>query len=324
MARSTKPTFLLSKGERNAAEGILESRDALIGHYRAVAGGLYRWEGLPDDCPADFPETDALFFNPGMSAKRIGRDPVVCGIEVSSLDIYAHPYAWLPAPAFGTSRIPNRWFEESTNPALWLRASTLSLIEPYITIMERVLNVLDTNIFGLSQPVMIEGLPGSELDGLVMKSAIMGGEKYIPVIKASATKAQVLDLKAVDHTQNLISTLDWCDARILEIMASSNGVQKSSGITAMETVSGVQSVLQDAEVGLRVRRDWCERINSVLDTEFSVDYGEGIRSMLQKPREGIGNGLGSDDKGMEEVKDDAQRIMPLRGDVMSQGGGPGR
>lgn len=316
MARSTKPTFLTTKGERNEEEGVLFIGDSLLQHYRAVAGGRYKWKGLPDDCPADFPETDALFFNAGMSAKRIGRDPVVCGIEPATLDIYAKPYTWLPSPAYGTTRIPNKWFEESRNPALWLRSSTFDLIQPYLEMMERTLKVLNTNIFALSQPVMIEGLPGAELDGLIMKSKVMTGQTYIPVIKPSPQKAQVLDLKASDHTQNLISTLDWCDARILEIMASSNGVQKSSGITTAETVSGIQSVMQDAEAGLRARREWCERINAVLGTEFSVDYGEGIRSILTAE-----NGPRTDDNGKEVSEDDAQRIVSLRGAFVSQGRG---
>lgn len=318
MARSTKPLFLTTKGERNA-EGDLEIGDSLLQHYRGVAGGLYKWEGLPDDCPADFPETDALFFNPGMSAKRIGRDPVVCGISPATLDIYATPFSWIPSPAYGTSYIPNKWFEESRNPALWLRSSTLHLIQPYLEIMERVLKVLNTNIFALSQPIMIEGLPGAELDGLIMKSKIMNGQSYIPVIKPSPQKAQVLDLQAQDHTQNLISTLDWCDARILEVMASSNGVQKSSGITTAETVSGIQSVMQDAEAGLRARREWCERINAVLGTEFSVDYGEGIRSILTAE-----NGPRTDDNGKEVEEDVPQRIMPIRGTIVSQGRGTRR
>lgn len=173
--------------------------------------------------------------------------------------------------------------------------------------------MLNINIFALSQPIMITGVSGASLGSMTMKSEIIEGNVYIPTTGAGAQPPEVLDLMAEDHTQNLISTIDWCDARILEIMASSNGVEKSSGISTMETVSGVQSIMQDFESGLELRREWADRVNDRLRLSLSVKAGSGIAA------------LGAD-KGEEkpaEGEDDAAERLPLRSFAMPQDGGRG-
>ena len=279
---ANKPTFLLSKGQRNAQAETIYTGD-LEFHYRQVAGGLYTWDGLPDDCPADFIESMALFYSGGVGCKRVkGMGEVITPIKPANLTIYAQPYEWIPEPMRGFMPIASdsEFFRPSSEPALWIGNSVYNNIEPYLKIMGQTLKVLNTNVIGLSQPIMISGLPNAPLGGLIMKSELMDGETYIPLASRNGIDAQVLDLKAQDHTQNLVSTIDWCDARILEIMASSNGVEKASGITTMETVSGVQSVIQQFENGLRKRQDWADRVNDRFKMDLSVKAGKGIESLI--------------------------------------------
>lgn len=305
MTRPNKPTFLLSKGERNAQDELLYTGD-IEAHYRQVAGGLYEWDGLPEDCPRDFIESMALFYSGGVGCKRVkGMGEIIAPIKPANLTIYGQPYEWIPEPMRGFMPIASdsEFFKPSNEPSLWFGISVYDNIEPYLNIMAQTLKVLKTNIVGLSQPVMISGLPNAPLGGLILKSELMDGETYIPLASRNGVSAEVLDLKAQDHTQNLISTIDWCDARILEIMASSNGVEKSSGITTMETVSGVQSVVQQFQNGLKRRQDWADRVNDRFRMDLSVKAGMGFDSLLAKGAEDMNKNdeseVGDDDAEQE-------------------------
>ena len=280
-----KPSFLMTKGQRKDAEKGLYV-DLITEHYRSIAGGLYKYRNMPDDMPEGFIETTALFYSPGCGTKRVpGFGQIVVPIAPATLTIYGTPYEWIPEKLFGTP-LPDsmRIFEKSKEPCLWVGSSTSDRIEPYITLMQQLLQTLSVNVVGLTQPVIISGVPaGGELTGMVLENRLMNGQRIIPMVKKDAIDIEVLDLKADDHTQNLISSIDWCDARILEIMASSNGVEKSSGITTMETVSGVQSVLQQFQHGLEMRRAWIDRVNDRFKLDWTVEPGEGIKALTAQP-----------------------------------------
>lgn len=316
MTRPNRPTFLLTKGQRMAADGQLYTGD-IVEHYRRVAGGLFKWDGLPEGCPRTYIEDTAVFFSGGVGAKRVkGIGPVIAPIKPSTLDIYGMPYEWIPAPVFGMKPISSdaEYFKPSAEPSMWLHCSTMDAIEPYLELIKRTMNVLNINVFALSQPIMVTGVSGACLGSMIMKSEIIEGATYIPTTGAGATPPEVLDLGAEDHTQNLISTMDWLDARILEAMASSNGVEKSSGVTTMETVSGVQSVMQMFDAGLEIRREWADRVNDRLKLDLTVEAGAGIASLTggSAPQDG--------DASADDAEDgDAQRL-PLRGLSVPQDG----
>lgn len=298
MAASTKPSFLLSKGERNSQAEILDTSD-LEEHYRQVAGGLYSWKGLPKGCPVDFIESSALFYSGGVGCKEVrGMGHVIAPIKPANLTIYGTPYEWIPEPLRGMMPVPSdsEFFAPSNEPSLWMGCSTLRNIEPYLKIMSQTMKVLNVNVVGLSQPIMVSGLPNAPLRGLIIESELSDGQTYIPITGRDGVAPEVLDLKATDHTANLISTIDWCDARILEIMASSNGVQKSSGITTMETVSGVQSVIQQFQIGLEKRQAWADEVNERFGMELSVQGGRGIESLMTKEPQNAIDGVEDDEQ----------------------------
>ena len=300
MSRTAKPMFMTTKGQRNQQEdGIYTGH--IIDHYRAIAGGTYRYTGTPEDMPDGFIEDTALFFAPGVGCKKVkSLGTVILPIQASTLNVYGRPYDWIAMPLNGMIPIAadSELFAASNDPSLWLGVATRDLIQPYIDIMSNALMTLNTNIDGLNEPIMVSGMPGAELGTLVLSDKLKNKDRIIHTT-GNAYKAEILDLKAQDHTQNLISTIDWCDARILEIMAASNGVEKTSGVSTMETVSGVQSVLQQLQIGLEKRKGWVDAVNDRFKMSMTVEFGEGVKALM-----GGGQEPSQSDDSEEEVSED--------------------
>lgn len=292
--------FMTTKGQRNQQEdGIYTGH--IIDHYRAIAGGTYRYTGTPEDMPEGFIEDTALFFAPGVGCKKVkSLGTVILPIQASTLNVYGRPYDWIAMPLNGMVPIAadSELLAASNDPSLWLGVPTRDLIQPYIDIMSNALMTLNTNIDGLNEPIMVSGMPGAELGTLVLSDKLKGKDRIIHTT-GNAYKAEVLDLKAQDHTQNLISTIDWCDARILEIMAASNGVEKTSGVSTMETVSGVQSVLQQLQIGLEKRKAWVDAVNDRFKMSMTVEFGDGVKALM-----GGGQEPSQNDDETEEVSED--------------------
>ena len=272
----TRPTFRTSKGERRGGASETIDTSGLVQIYRDIARGRFIWEGLPDDMPDGFIEDTALFYNAGVSIKDTGMGPVVLPAKPVGLTVYGTPYTWVPGNVPGVMGLESDpdLFAESDNPVLWMSMSVMDRIKPYLDVMARCLKVLNVNVGALSTPILIEGRPdageGGNLTGVLLKSDLLAGESFIPVIRGDGMPLSTLDLGVQDHTQNLISTMEAMHAKILEVMQSGDGVAKSSGITVEETVNGSQSVEQAADLELERRKAWCDRINAVMGTDVSV------------------------------------------------------
>ena len=157
-------------------------------------------------------------------------------------------------------------------------------IQPYLDVMARCLKVLNTNIGALSTPILISGRPDAgecgNLTGVLLKSDLLNGESFIPVVRGDGMPLDVLDLKVTDHSQNLISCMEAMHSKILEVMQSGDGVAKSSGITVEETVNGSQSVEQAADMELMRRQAWAERINAVMGMNVTVRRADSVMSAM--------------------------------------------
>ncbi len=276
-----KPTFRTSKGERRGAVETIDT-SGLVQIYRDIARGRFIWEGLPDDMPDGFIEDTALFYNAGVSMKSTSMGPVVLPAKPVGLTVYGTPYTWVPGNVPGVMGLESdpELFSESDNPVLWMSASVMDRIQPYLDVMARCLKVLNTNIGALSTPILINGRPdagdGGNLTGVLLKSDLLNGESFIPVIKGDGMPLDVLDLKVTDHSQNLISCMEAMHSKILEVMQSGDGVAKSSGITVEETVNGSQSVEQAADMELMRRQAWAERINAVMGMNVTVRRADSV------------------------------------------------
>ena len=227
----TRPTFRTSKGERRGAVETIDT-SGLVQIYRDIARGRFIWEGLPDDMPDGFIEDTALFYNAGVSIKDTGMGPVVLPAKPVGLTVYGTPYTWVPGNVPGVMGYESdpELFAESDNPVLWMSTSVMDRIQPYLDIMARCIKVLNTNIGALSTPILINGRPdageGGNLTGVLLKSDLLNGESFIPVVRGDGMPLDVLDLKVTDHSQNLISCMEAMHSKILEVLQSGDGVAK--------------------------------------------------------------------------------------------------
>lgn len=297
----TKPDFLLSKHERRLISSSI-SVDDIEMHYRDILRGLFVWEGLPDDMPVGFVDADALYVARGFGLKDVS-GLGICGFPCNPVlvNIYGEPVTWLAQP-YGwaqdgrqASKIDNEIFTESDTPALWIRASIRDRILPYIQIMARALQALGNNVSALNHPILISGnasgMPGDNIGSILLKSEYEDGTTYLPVVSPGPLGLEAIDLQVTDNTQNLASIVDWCDSRILEIIGASTGVEKSSGISTMETASGKGGLGSQSDAALALRRAWCEKVNAVLGTNITVRRSEIMDEIIEG---------GNDDESMDD------------------------
>ncbi len=267
----TRPSFILSKGQRANLENSIDTRD-IMRHYRNILRGSSTWEGLPEDMPVGFIESTALWYSGGFAIKKVkGMGFGGFAANPVTVDIYGQPYTWLPDIVNGVTAYNERdtsIYKESDTPVLWIGTPLKDQIRPYAQLMERTLKTLGQNLTALGHPVIISGNPsgqaGDNIGALLLKSDLDDGAMYIPTVQGLNGTLEALDLHATDNTQNLISTLSACDARILEILNTSNGIEKSSGITTAETETGSMP-LEYAQGGYDELCDvWAEKVNAKL------------------------------------------------------------
>ncbi len=310
---NTRPTFLTTKGERNKS-GCFTSPGVVM-HYRDMARSMYDWQGFEEagmaDMPYGFIEAEALFFYQGFAIKKVkGLGLCGLGVNASTLDIYGNPYKWLPE-VYGQTISGNvsagfsDLFSESDAPVLWNQYSLYDRIDPYIQIMVRALNTLNVNLAALNHPVLVAGVAGNSGDNvgaIMLKNAMDDGEAYIPVVKPDAVGLNAIDLGVTDNTQNMLSIVDWCDSRIKGIMGIGTGVEKASGIGAFdEKGESAQAVATDT--ALKLRQDWCDRVNERFGLDITVRRNEHIEEVISN--EDMGNDSGMvDESGSPDSESD--------------------
>lgn len=269
----TRPSFIASKGQRSRTTRI-DTTD-IMRHYRNIIRGSSEWEGLPEGMPPGYIEDTALWYAGGFAIKRV-KGWGLGGFPANpvTLDIYGRPMTWLPSIISGVTayRESDDIYRESDTPVLWIGTSLYDQVKPYAQLMAQCLTTLGQNLTALSQPVIISGQPsgqaGDNIGALLLKSDLMDGEMYIPTVTGQGVPLDVLDLHAVDNTQNLISTLNAMDARILEILRGSNGIEKSSGITTAETETGERGLEYNLSGYDALCDEWAERVNDKLGTDI--------------------------------------------------------
>ncbi len=267
----TKPSFIMTKAQRAQESNAINCVD-IMRHYRNILRGSSSWEGLPNDMPVGYIEDTALWYAPGFGLKKV-KGIGIGGFPANAvtLDIYGRPVSWLPSIINGVTAYrmtDTDIYKEATTPVLYIGTPLRDQIAPYAQLMERTLKTLGQNLTALGHPVIISGTPsgqaGDNIGALLLKSDLEDGAMYIPTIQGLSGTLEALDLHATDNTQNLISTLSACDARILEILNTSNGIEKSSGITTAETETGSMP-LEYAQGGYDELCDvWAEKVNAAL------------------------------------------------------------
>ncbi len=281
---ANRPGFINTAAQRrrDLSQGFVP--EDLLPRYVDAYAGRFAWSGLPDGCPDDFPEVK-LFEVGGLSAKRVrGLGDCVMGAAPETLTIYGTPMTWLPAGIVGNvpgSMVNDSLFKASNNPVLWEGEPMLFRIEPYLRIMCKAMNALQMNTVSLSMPILVETAPGAELSGKLIKTAVGNGDIFIPTVSKGAIGAAVLDMKATDHTANLLGVIHDMDAQMLDMMHIRTALEKASGISDAEATASDQQVSEGLLMDLQRRRTWCDLINDRMGWDLSVELrSEPVRPIL--------------------------------------------
>lgn len=273
----TKPSFINTKGERKADEDTL-SVPYLIDYYRNAVIGHYVWS-YNEEALIGVPEgwfEDTLFCYGNLSAAKY-RQPIgwfVTPVNPVTLDRYNRPYSWITAADLNSDADRAFLLDEKKEPVLQLGVSMMEQIRPMIEIMARCYQVLDINVLALSQPIAIESAPG-QMEGEVQEWDLKCGKRFVPVISKKAIGAEVLDLKAQDHTQNLASTIMFLHSKIMDILCMPNSNLKNSGVSDMETGNANAGTSVYNDWGLKRRQQWCDIMNQLHpELQLSVSVSE--------------------------------------------------
>ena len=253
-----RPSFLLSKGERRDLDGLILPEDILI-HYSEVYASRFTWEGTPKDMPQGFIEK-ALFWTGGIAPVRaFGEEQLIASYPVM-LGIYAQPISWEPIPAGGSIIPPNlmREYKQSRDPMMFCLPMAEQIRE-LCTLMADAYNCMKQTLFSMSQPVVVQGVVGGEVNIYETEKTLQGRRLTVPTLDKTSMQASVLDLGGKDHTQNLISTINALDCEILARMGiKSAGTEKASGITSEETLSITQELQLINKFDYDLRMKWCD------------------------------------------------------------------
>lgn len=262
-----------------------------IEHYREIAKGIYEWDGFPEDLPDDYIES-VLFDYGQVGAKYVdGLGIVVSGAATVFKGLQGQTLTWRPIDLIIARLPPNiNVTGESSTPTLNLGMAMKDRIEMKLDIIKQSYISLRQNMIALRQPIGVKGRTGAEADGLIFKIELEEGEMYIPVLDISSEPGAVIDLKAHDWSGSIINTINAMDNEILtELGVQNTGTEKASGMAVEEVTSIHQELRLISKKGLRKREKWCNRINPILGTNFSVKLSEAYEEKIEAYSEVLGN-----------------------------------
>ena len=267
-----RPTFLNTAGQRKGVLSGFETDD-LEERYIAAYASRFEYSGLPEGCPDDYIERMMYLMGSVSGKVTAAFGPILCGASPQGFTTYGMPAKWTPVVVGSADAVG--LFDPSDNPILYDYASMHERCAPYLEMMRKAANALNMNLVGLSNPILIQAAPGVELKGRIIKNNLGNGDIYLPVIDKGVTPAEVMDMKAQDHTANLLGVIHDMDGQILEMMGIRSTLEKASGISVEEASASDQQIGQFMEQELRKRQEWLDRLNPVLGTNISVRIAEG-------------------------------------------------
>lgn len=255
-----RPLSILTKGQRNSLE--LLDTDALLFHYEDVYASRFRWLGGPEGMDPSWPERMLFRFGLLGSAEAFG-SPQLAGGSVGLHGIYGQPLTWFPK-CEGV-QIPEGWLQPHEGPTVHIPFIPRDECEPLCELMSKAWHAMRNNINGISQPVIVQGTVGSELNVKETAQAIDGMRPFIFTLDRTAADAKAIDLGAKDHTESLIKVINDIDCEILARFGiRSAGTEKASGVTAEETLSIAQELRLRLERDLESRRRFCDQVQDIL------------------------------------------------------------
>ena len=255
-----RPLSVLSKGEYNAL-GLLDT-DALLLHYEDVYASRFRWEGGPEGMDPSWPER--MLFRYGIlgTAEAFGSWQLAGG-TIGLQGIYGQPLNWFPK-CDGVS-IPEGWVAAHDGPTVFQLFVPRAETEPLCLLMAEAWRCMRMNIRAMSQPLIVKGTVGAELNVKEAAQAIEGLKPMLLTLDRTSAEVDVLDVGGTDHTESLIKVINDLDCEILARFGiRSAGTEKASGVTAEETLSIAQELRLRLERDLESRRRFCEAVQDRL------------------------------------------------------------
>lgn len=255
-----RPLSINTKGQRREAEEL--GTYDLINHYEDVFSARFRWLGGPEGMPVDWPERMLFRFGLLGTAEAFGSMQLAGG-SVGLTGIYGQPLNWFPK--CDGVQIPEGWLQAHEGPTVHIPNIPQDEIESLCELMADAWRCMKTNIMGMSQPVIIQGTVGAELNVKECGQAVDGFKPRIFTLDRASMDAKALDLGAKDHTESLIKTINDIDCEILARFGiKSAGTEKASGVSPEETLSIAQELRLRLERDLEIRRRFCEEVQDVL------------------------------------------------------------
>ena len=243
-----RPLSVLTKGQRNSME--LLDTDALLFHYEDVYASRFRWLGGPEGMDPSWPERMLYRFGLLGVAEAFG-SPQIAGGSVD--------------PKCEGVQIPEGWLQPHEGPTVHIPFIPREETEPLCELMSKAWRAMRNNINGMSQPIIVQGTIGSELNVKESAQAIDGYRPYIFTLDRAGPEAKAMDLGTKDHTESLIKVINDLDCEILARFGiRSAGTEKASGVTAEETLSIAQELRLRLERDLESRRRFCEAVQDLL------------------------------------------------------------
>ena len=256
-----RPLSILTKGQRNSLE--LLDTDALLFHYEDIYASRFRWLGGPEGMDPSWPERMLFRFGLLGSAEAFG-SPQLAGGSVGLYGIYGQPLTWFPK-CEGV-QIPEGWLQPHEGPTVHIPFIPREECEPLCELMSKAWHAMRNNINGMSQPIVVQGTIGSELNVKEAAQAIDGMRPFIFTLdRTTANDAKAIDLGSKDHTESLIKVINDIDCEILARFGiRSAGTEKASGVTAEETLSIAQELRLRLERDLESRRRFCDAVQDIM------------------------------------------------------------
>ena len=255
-----RPLSINSKGQRREAEEL--GAYDMIRHYEDVFSARFRWLGGPEGMPVDWPERMIFRFGLLGTAEAFGSMQLAGG-SVGLTGIYGQPLNWFPK--CDGAQIPEGWLQAHDGPTVHIPNVPQDEIEPLCELMADAWRCMKTNIMGMSQPVVVQGTVGAELNVKECGQAVDGYKPRIFTLDRTSMDAKALDLGAKDHTESLIKTINDIDCEILARFGiKSAGTEKASGVSPEETLSIAQELRLRLERDLEIRRRFCAEVQDVL------------------------------------------------------------
>lgn len=251
-----RPLSIASKAERNMAS-LLDANSLLL-HYEDVYASRFRWTGGPEGMDPSWPER--MIYNHGLlgCAKAFGSWQI-CGGNPGLLGIYGQPLNYYPV--CDGAIIPDGWMDPHEGPTVHLRYIPRQEVYSFCELMADAWRTMKSNILTMAQPVVIQGVPGAELNVHEATEAIYGIKPMLLTLDKGALDLHAVDLGAKDHTESLIKIINDLDCEILARFGiRSAGTEKASGVTAEETLSIAQELRLRLEEDLESRRRFCEAV----------------------------------------------------------------